>query len=463
MLPFKEFIKTKVALPAFAIAGLVLTVLIIKIQPSLTHNELQRAAVAVSYIDLKEELLKPEIIGYGLVQPDLDLQAKAEVTGRVTYMHPQLKKGEIFKKDTLLIKIDDKDYQLQLKQAEADLIASKAKLTEMKINIENNKLDLTISAEKLKVRDKEFARLTKLRKSGSVSQSSLEKERQNLLQQKQEMQQLKNKQTTLPSQLKVVEAQIDISKAKLQKSLRDLERTEIRIPFNGRISQVNTEQDQFVATGASLFNAFGLEKMVINAQFPIDQFRLFINNFRDIEQPISDDVMPNMTRLLHSMGLTARIELAGGGFNDWAAKVERFSDNLDPQTRTVGVVVSVSGSYSQLKPGSKPPLLEGMYMKIMLQGNAVKAVAVPRFSLHENELYLITPDNKLERMFIETPQYQGNLVLIQSTLKAGDKVITSDVFPAVTGMSVTPVLDQAVSDKMTLWINYGLQKKGVQK
>jgi multidrug efflux pump subunit AcrA (membrane-fusion protein) len=407
----------------------------------------------VSYIELQSTQLKPEIIGYGTVKPDLGLQAKAEVTGRVTYINPKLKKGEIFNKGTILLQIDDKDYQLQLKQAEADLISTKAKLKEMETNIDNNKLDLSIAAEKLKVREKEYARLAKLRKAGSVSQSSLEKEKQNLLQQKQEMQQLKNKQTTLPSQLDVLKAQIDISQAKLQKSVRDLERTTIRLPFNGRINDVFTELDQFVATGAPLFNAFGLEKIIINAQFPIDQFRLFaksLNNKAFTEK--SSGSMPSMTEVLQSFGLSATVEIAGGDFKNWTAKVERFSDNLDPQSRTVGVIVSVQDSYKHINPGSSPPLLEGMYMKVFLQGKAIDVVAFPRYSLHENQVYMITKDNMLRRLSLNDIKYQGSLVLIDSQLKTGDRIITSDIFPAVDGMSLTPILDDVTTAQMIEWV-----------
>ncbi|PCJ47500.1 MAG: hypothetical protein COA74_11385 [Gammaproteobacteria bacterium] len=453
MLEFKQFLKTKKALPILAASGFILMMLIIKLQPSLDHNITERPSIAVNYIELKEQQLKPEIIGYGTVKPDLGLQAKAEVTGRITYINPDLKKGEIFPKDTLLLQIDDKDYKLQLKQAEADLIATEAKLKEMEINIENNKLDLSIAGEKLNVREKEYARLVKLRKNGSVSQSTLEKEKQNLLQQKQEMQQLKNKQTTLPSQLEVVKAQLEISKAKLQKSLRDLERTSIYLKFNGRINDVFTELDQFVATGTPLFNAFGLEKIIINAQFPVDQFRLFAKSFNDKSlQTTKADSVLNMTDLLQSFGLTAVVEVAGSGFNNWTAKVERFSDSLDPLSRTVGVIVSVEDSYKHINPGSSPPLLEGMYMKVYLKGAAIRTVALPRYSLHQNQVYLITNDNKLKRLTLNNIQYQGSLVLIDNLLKTGDRIITSDVFPAVNGMDVTPLLDEITTNQMNEWL-----------
>lgn len=455
----KYFFQSRKSILIIGVAGVVVMMLIINLQPSMTHNQTQRPSTPVSYIEVKQQMLKPEIIGFGVVQPDLKLQAKAEITGRITYIHPLLKKGEIFSKNTLLLKIDDKDYLLQLRQSQADLLANKANLEEMLIAIENNELELKLASEKLKVRQKEYARLSKLRKTGAVSQSNLDAEKQNLLQQKQEVQQLRNKQTTLPSSLEVMKAQLEISKAKLQKSERDIERTEIRIPFNGRIGQVYTELDQYMPVGSALFDAAGLNKIKINAQFPISQFSQFSKNFDRTKIDFRElSEIPSMANVLESLGLTATVEEAGGDFKSWTAKVERFSDDLDPKTRTVGVIVSVKDSYKNLEPGSRPPLLEGMYMRVILKGAAINAIALPRFALHEDQIYAISTDNKLKRVILSSVKSQGNLILISSSseesslIKHGDKIITSDVFPAVSGMQLSPTLDKSASEKMVQWL-----------
>lgn len=447
----KNFLILRRSLLFIATLGVILMVLIIKLQPTMTHNDSQRPSTAVSYIEVKQRFIKPEIVGYGIVQPDVSLQAKAEITGRITYIHPLLKKGEIFAKNTLLLKIDDKDYLLQLKQSQADLLANTANLEEMKINIENNELELKLASEKLKVRESEYSRLIKLKKTGAVSQSNVDAEKQNLLQQKQEVQQLKNKQTTLPSTLEVMKAQLEIAKAKLAKSERDLQRTQIKIPFNGRISQVYTELDQYMPTGSQLFDASGLDKIMVNAQFPISQFSTFSRsfeknkiNFKSVKE------IPSMSTVLESLGLSATIESAAGDFKSWSAKVERFSDDLDPKSRTIGVAVTVEGSYKSIQPGVRPPLLEGMYMKVVLRGAASETIAIPRYAMHEDQIYIINSKDQLKRITLTDVQYQGELILVKNLLKSGDRIITSDIFPAVNGMPLTPIIDNAAIAKMDI-------------
>jgi multidrug efflux pump subunit AcrA (membrane-fusion protein) len=454
------WLQTKAAFPVIAILGLVVMVLIVKLQPSMKHEPAASLITPVNYIEVKSQLIKPEIIGYGVIKPDMTLQAKAEVSGRITYIHPKLKKGEIFLKDTLLLTIDDKDYLLQLKQAQADLLVNKANLEEMSLTIENNELELLLALEKLQVRNAEYARMLQLSKTGVVSKSSLNGEKQNLLQQKQEVQQLKNKKTTLPSTLEVMKAQLEISKANLEKSQRDLERTQITMPFDGRISDVYTELNQYVTAGGlssagQLFDAFTLNKVIINAQFPLEQFRLFAQNFN--KQAFLDNKnTPAMKDVLQSLGLTVMVKDPRGLFKAWPATVERFSDNLDAKSRTVGIMVSVSDSYKEVLPGTRPPLLEGMYMKVILAGKPKSMLVLPRFALHNKQVFIIDEQQLLQRVTLDKLQYHGDLLLLEPAtnqkVKANDKVITSDLFPAVNGMEVTPILDDIATKQMMKWL-----------
>jgi len=456
----KAGLQTKVAFPIITIVGIAVMIFIVKSQPDMKHQPAASLVTPVNYIQVKSHLIEPEVIGYGIIKPDMTLEAKAEVSGRITYIHPQLKKGEIFSQGTLLLTIDDKDYLLQLKQAQADLLVNKANLQEMTLSIENNELELSLALEKLQVRNSEYSRMFKLSKTGVVSKSSLNSEKQNLLQQKQEVQQLENKKTLQPSTLAVMKAQLEISKANLEKSERDLARTQVTMPFDGRISDVYTELNQYVTAGGlssagQLFEAFTLNKVIINAQFPVEQFRLFAQNFNK-EAFVNNKNTPDMKDVLQSLGLSVMIKDPSGLFEAWPAKVERFSDNLDAKSRTVGIMVSVSDSYKNVLPGIRPPLLEGMYMKVILAGKPKNMLILPRFALHNKEVFTIDDKNVLQRVTLEKLQYHGDLLLIEptkaQTLQVNDKIITTDVFPAVNGMEVNPILDDIATEQLMHWI-----------
>ncbi|WP_144394685.1 efflux RND transporter periplasmic adaptor subunit [Pleionea sediminis] len=449
----KQFLQQKWTLPVMIVTGVVITLLIIELQPELKHQNKEKYPVVVNAINVREAKVAPTITGFGNVVADRKLEAKAEVSGRVTYVHPELKKGTFLSQGTLLIKIDDKDYQLALKQAEADRVAKQANLKELELTIENNELELKLAKQKLSVRKKELNRLTQLQKQGSISQSRLDQEKQNYLQQQQEVQKLENLKTTLPSDMEVVKAQIAIAEAKVKQSERNLERTQIHLPFNGRISQVRVEKDQYITAASPLFNAFSMEKMLVEAQFPVEQFRQIAAVLDgDKLSSFSQEQNSNMTEILSSMGLSAEVNIAGKSRVKWKAVVERISDDLDPKSRTIGVTVSVSDSYQMMVPGKRPPLLEGMYMEVQLQGAAQQRLVIPRFALHQRQVYLINKEQQLERRTLKNFHLQDELVIVNQGLLAGEKIITSDVFPAVDGMTLNPQNDQRTATLMVKWL-----------
>jgi multidrug efflux pump subunit AcrA (membrane-fusion protein) len=162
-----------------------------------------------------------------------------------------------------------------------------------------------------------------------------------------------------------------------------------------------------------------------------------------------------MSQLMESLGLLSTVSMAGEFGQVWHAKVERISDDIDPQTRTIGVVVSVSDSYRQIQPGLRPPLLEGNYMKVELQGTHQEFLLLPRASVHQQQVYRVTADNRLQRIDLTKVQMQGELALLSieanTGLSDGDLIVSSDVFPAVNGMLLQTIQDQALQSKLAEW------------
>jgi len=444
-----KLLKHKLALPFIAGAGIVLTVLIIKLQPAMKHDPQTNPAKLVTVIEAKAHVVRPSIIGFGTVEPDVSLSTKAEVSGRVTFVNPNLEKGAMIAAGELLVRIDDKDYQLALSQAKADLLANQASLAQMDITIENSELDLKLAKQKLKVAQSEYQRKQKLRKQGSVSQSELDAQQQNVLQLQQETQNLEGRLSTLPADKEVIQAKIAISEAKVEKAQRDIERTQVSLPFNGRISNVMVDQGQFVSTGSALFEASGFDKMLINAQFSVEDFRRLLatvdrDNF-NIQQLLANRSAADM--LSHS-GLTAHISNGQSETLNRTAKVERIADNIDPQSRTVGVIVSVSDNYDDIDPMKKPPLVKGMYLQVQLSGVAKPYTLIPRSALHQNELFTVSADSRLKRITVQ-PEFLVDDMALLAPQEAfnGALIATSDFFPAVEGMSLTTEPD-ALANKL---------------
>jgi len=451
-----NILQRKFALPLVALIGVVAAVALVKLQPKMEHKVEERPSTAVKFITAKSFKVPPQISGFGEVIPDILLEAKSEVSGKVEYIHPQLKPGSILPKDTVVIKIEANDYQLALTKAQADLAVSKANLVELDINLRDSEADLVLAKERLSLSQKELKRTQGLIKKGAISQSNYDSQQSSTLQLRREVQNLQSQIATLPSQRAVLQAKEVIAQSDVEAQQRNLARTVISLPFTARISEESIEDNQFVSQGTTLYKAQNIDRVLVNAQFPFDQFKKLSKGFpRDIDVNQIIQLTSDTESIFSKLGLGATVKLSGQNGTEWEAKVERFLSDLDPSSRTLGIIVSVDDPYENIRPGIKPPLLSGMFAEVSLKGQARKYIVLPRDALHENELYLVGQNNSLIRKKI-TAETQGSMILVATkgtgSVVIGDKIITSDVFPAVSGMPLYGVLDVQREQQITDWL-----------
>lgn len=454
------FLKKKRAFLLALVVFIVVSYILVKSQPSMKHEDNTKKPVPVSVISLKQHLVAPTITGYGVVEPNVLLNLNAEVSGMVTYVHPKLRKGELVPEGTLVLTIDERDYQLALKQAQADVAVTQANLRELDVNLEDVKVNLSLVEEKLTLANKELARKQKLLTKRSIAQSSVDSQKSTVIQLKQEVQNLKNQLNTLPAQRDVLVAKIVIAEASVETQKRNLERTKITMPFNGRITKLSVEESQFVAQGASLFSTQTIDKVLINVQFPVERFQSLARTMQrqasgERRVPFEKAVLSiKASEMFEMLGIEAEVRLAESPNIRWPAKVERISDNLDPSTRTLGLMVSVDNPYREVEPGVRPPLIAEMYTEVVIRSQPQPFYVIPRDALHEGSVYLLS-DNGESQLVKKTimPDYQfGSIALFKNGFKEGQSVVVSDLFPAVGGMSLSATTDDVMERKLLQWV-----------
>jgi len=439
--------------PIALIACLIIAVALIKLQPKMQHEPSAALVTPVNVIEVKAYTVKPEIIGFGTVEPDILLESKSEISGKITYVHPQLRNGAILQKDTVIIRIEQEDYQLVLQQAQANVASNRAKFRETELQKSNLQAELTIVRKKLKLAKVELARIESLVKKNSISKSSRDAQQVNVLQLQQEAQKLNNQLKTLPEQLASAEAALASSESIAETQQRNLGRTVIKLPFNARISQRAVDENQYINKGALLFSAQTTDKILINGQFALQHFRTLAKDFKGNEALLKEAFLSGFSsNTFKQLGLSAKIRLADNDSPFWQANVERISSQLDPNTRTLGIIVSVDNPYAKIIPGTKPPLMQGMYTEIILQGKAKTFYVIPRNALHENEIFIVNKQNQLERRPVKNVQIQGKMALFSTGLQTGEQLIVSDVFPAIPGMQVKTTVKTALQESIADWV-----------
>ncbi|MBT3358830.1 MAG: efflux RND transporter periplasmic adaptor subunit [Rhodospirillales bacterium] len=440
-----KILKRFVFIPA-ALLGVAAVVIAVKTKQPPDREPLGETATKVRVIEARATSVVPRALGYGTVQPAKTWEAVAEVGGKIVHIHPQLKKGAILEKGTLLLEIDPVDYELAIRRIDAGLRAADAKLRELKMRAKNIEALVAIEERARTLTEKDLTRQRTLLKKGNTSQASVDKEERNFLSRTQSIQSLKNELNLIPAQRDELRAQRADYAAQAARAKRDLERTTITAPFDLRISEVMIEGAQFASQGKVLATGDGIDVAEVSAQVPISKIAALIEPGKSVSfhETRFMDVVKDV------MDFEAVVRLKGGDLRaEWPARFARVSDTVDPQTRAIGIIVAVDDPYRQAVPGIHPPLTKNMYVEVELRAKPREArIVVPRNAVHEDRVYTVGTDNRLKSNKIEIELRQTNFAVVSRGVSPGEKVVISDLVPAVEGMLLDPIDDARKSSEL---------------
>jgi len=348
--------------------------------------ELKRRAPVSSdpIVKVVEVQMKPHTVlirGEGTVRPLREISLVMQVGGQVIYTSPSLLNGGQFEKGDVLLRIDPADYKLAVTLAEAKVKDSESKLV--------------LAREEAAVAREEWRLLRK--ESRGEPPPLVAKE----------------------PQLAAAKARLEADRADLKKAQLNLERTEFKTPFAGRVSQENVDVGQYVMAGQVLASIYSTEAAEIMVPLA-DEDLAWLN-------------VPGFTTEDGS-GATAVVKARFGGHElIWPGEVVRAEGKLDERTRMVKVVVLVNDPY-----GKKPPLAVGLFVTVEIQGKQLQnAALIPRSLLHQdNVVWVVDDQNRLRFKKVEVARFQGEKVLIESGLKTGEKVVESPLKVVTDGMNI---------------------------
>ncbi len=390
----------------------------------------------VRVIVAAEVAIHPQVTGYGTVKPGRVWNAITQVSGKIIYVHPNLKKGALIKKDSVLVRIDPADFEMAIAEATANIESAEARLLELTTNQSNLTKVLSIEEKSLTLKRSQLNRKQALQKRGTATALSVEQEERDTLAQERRVLDIKNQLTLLPAQQSVQRAQIAVNKSRLQSAKLNLSRTTIKAPFSGRVAEAPIERTQFAQAGSRLAIIDSIAVAEIEAQFPIAPLAQFaranVTNGRQANAGTSVD----FAQLVKQQGYYAMVRmLSGPASASWRGDIVRVSDTFDPQTRTMGIIAAVKDSYRKAVPGERPPLTKGMFVQVSLHSKPLApGIVVPAAVVEDGKIYLAGKDNRLKIRKVQTGLTVGGLVQIRGGLKAGDKIVVSDMPYALPNM-----------------------------
>ncbi|NNE79397.1 MAG: efflux RND transporter periplasmic adaptor subunit [Silicimonas sp.] len=434
-----------ITLPIIALGAVVLAYVIATGAPP-ERIALAERATPVRVITAETQAVAPHVIGFGLAQPARTYEAIAQVGGTVDYVNPALKKGGILPAGSVLLRISPADFKLAIAQADANIRAAEARLSEIAVSETNQIAALEIEDEALRLRAADLERTETLFQNGTISQTALDNARTAHLAQRQKVQSLESALALFPTQRVVQAEQIAVYQATLETAKLNLDRTEMTLPFAARVASVSVEAGQFLLSGQTAALLDGIEAAEIEAQVPIAALRRLLRSTMDDTPAIALDPA-TMTDVLRRLGLSAKVHLRlESEAITWPATVDRISDTIDQRSGTLGVIVRVDTAYSGVEPGERPPLTKGMFVEVSLRGNPEDGIRVPRSALRDGRLLLADADDRLRAVQVSTALVQDGIALISDGISPGARVLVSQPGNVVDGMLLAVTEDAALMD-----------------
>ena len=393
-----------------------------KQDPSLSNNGEPVRSVRSMTVNAIE--FTPIARGFGTVQPARVWKAVSQVSGRVTSIHPRLSDGAVIEQGETLLEIDPVDYELALAQA-------RITLAELDVQQSNAEQSLAIEQRNLELAEKEFERQKRLRKQGTVSQSAVDTAERTMLNNRTQVQSLKNTLALLPSQKK-------LQQSKITQAQRDLDNTTIKAPFNLRVSSLDIQADQFISKGQHLFSGDSIDHVEIVAQISVSSLK----NLFAGQSSINLDINTVAGGLAELTGFkpTVMMDIGNTEAAQWEARFVRFTDKVDSETRTLGLVVAVDNPLKKVIPGKRPPLSKGMLVEVSVAGKPQPdRLVIPRSTIRNGKVYLFDDDSRLQITPIHLLYEQDNQAVVDKGIQAGDRLVLSDVIPAVEGIRLRSI------------------------
>ncbi|MEM6606187.1 MAG: efflux RND transporter periplasmic adaptor subunit [Pseudomonadota bacterium] len=330
-----------------------------------------------------------EVETQGQVRARTAIALTAQVSGRVIGVAPGYIEGGEFAAGTALLRIEDSDYRLALRQAEADVAAA----------------DLAIQQA---LADADVAE-KQLRGIANPSELSLKK-----------------------PQIAQAKAQKEAALANLELAKLNLERTRVSLPFGGRVGSTAVHIGEYVTVGTPLGQVFAVDR--VQVRLPLSNRQLAA-----LGLPIG--------YIAAKAGDTVPVLLSAdvaGASQQWQGTLLGIDAAIDPETRLIYATAEVEDPYGSGVSDKGMPLAVGLFVDAQIEGRRVSdAVQIPREGLRPGEqLYVVDSGGLLEIRRAEVLFSNSEHALIDAGVRPGERVVVSALRNPVTGMSLSTIDDQ---------------------
>lgn len=340
------------------------------------------------------------ITSQGTVVPKRQINLVNEVAGRIIKVLPNFEEGHFFKKDEVLLQLDDRDYR------------NAVAIADTQIAIAQRDLDL----------ERGQARQAKRvwRDLGSKAANAL---------------------SLREPQLNAAKAGLRSAQAERSRALLDVEKTSISVPFDGRIDVTSVALGEFVAAGTTLATVY--DSHLVEVRLPLNNQQLGLTGFipgeKVTKQQLGDEPKVVLSAII------------GDKSYSWQATSVRMDASIDSTTRFYHLTADIKNPFD--KTLFEQPLLVGLFVSANIEGRVYQdVIRLPQKALvNDKQVYVVGDDNRLSLRSVRIIDKRDNMAIVESSIGLGEKIVVSDPRVLKDGLQVsTNELRNLTADKKDL-------------
>lgn len=378
----------KIAAPVMVIAASIGVVSALSAaKPAPEKKEESQRFISLYVDEVKSDTVTISVHAQGEVRPKTEIDLVPQVSGRIVGISESFAEGAEFDPGETLIKIDDTNYKLAV-------IRAQAQVAEAMVGVQRELANAKIKEEHW---------LDK-RNAGKPTPFAL------------------NKPQVMQAEARLLSAEADLKEARL-----NVARTEINVPFLGRVSEKVVGIGQYVTAGTRLGRVFSTD--IVEIRLPLTNSQL-----AELNLPIgfmADETNAPLVKFSAHVGTQE---------HTWTGRIVRTNASVDSQTRMIYAIAEVEDPYGAGSDAGAP-IAVGMFVSAeILSVTSQTAMVLPRLALRNaNKVYVINDENRLEIRTVKVLSTSAERVLVTDGVKPGEKVVTSTIPAAVDGMEVRAI------------------------
>lgn len=411
------------------IGAAIIAALMVYLRPEPAEEEKVEQTPLVETIAFEQASGPIQVLGSGTVQPREEVSIGAEVGGRLTFVSSNFREGSVVSAGTVLFRVDTSDFENQVRTARADVAAQDVAVLQAR--------------QEVSIAEAELRRFAGRNERGSALSGVIDPDdyASRILPPKQlaEAGSTPRARTQTPSgpsnlatrepQLRSAKAARERAAANLATARLSLSRTRVTAPFTGIVRSETAATGTLVQPGQVLGTVVSTSSYEVRISLSEAEAALIPGVLEDTSARIPASVYSDFG------GLTYR----------WDAYIDRASNILDPETRTIDVFLRVPNPLrggqivsDEENNGRAPPLLLGSFVRAEITGASIASyAAIPSEHLKTGNQIWVVRNGKLRILPVRVIQRSDNIAYITTpSLAQGGRLVTSSLRAPVDGMDV---------------------------